>query len=261
MAISFKDQPSGFDYYKDISPDELFYVPGIPGTTYTKDNVLTKNAIGATANAGLFAASADSGAAPLLQVVKTVTCPAATTSGFPRGGRSQRSLLSAEDNVANSLVPCRLIRGHGVRVFRAPFEGYADQAVAGYNASTPSLTATTSFGANDDPNGGLIFIYDGPGAGQWNWVVDYDHGTKVMTLARKFEVAPTTSSSFIVLEGQGSSAGGVGILGRVDSADHDAVDVDDGVDDGDWIVVLDARIVKEALEGGWLPVALYSEFV
>lgn len=261
MAISFINQPVGATETYLVSPSDLFYVPGDPGVTYTKGDFLSKTAVGATAKAGTMVAAADSDAGALLIVEKTVTVPAATACGFPYGDPLNPSYLADDDsNVANTLVPCSFVDEAYIKVRVVPFAGHADDVIATYTAATPSVTLTTALGADDDPNGGLIYIYDGPGAGQWNQIVDYANGTKVATLIRKFEVAPTSASSCIILEGGGSSVGGAGILGRIDLDDDDNLDCTDGADDGDYIILLDARQVASFLRRGCLPVAKYSKF-
>lgn len=264
MAYSATNAPTGFNESWELDCSQLIYVPGVPGTTYERGNALVKTAVGATTNAGLFVEASDSSAAPLLVVAKTTVCSSATSAGFPydTGSGVNPSALADDSALSKSLIPCQFMRGGGVRVYNVPFANYTgDEVLAAYSASNPSVTFTTSSGANDDPNGGIIYIYDGPGAGQWNHIVDYVHSTAVATLARKFEVAPTTASSYIVLEGEGSNVGGVGILGRCDIAGANTVDVEDGADDGDFLVVLDGRMVSTAMHRGYLPVALYSQFV
>lgn len=265
MAYAATNPPVGFQEKRILKAGAHVLLPGVPGSTYTRGNALVKNAPGNTANAGLWVEASDSSAAPLAVVTKTVTCPGATTCGFPysrSGGAMDPSYLADDSNVANTLIPAELIRGGELTVFHVPFGNYTgDEVLAAYTAATPSVTVTTSFGADDDPNGGIIWIYDGPGAGQWNIVTDYAHGTAIATLARKFEVAPTTASKYIMLEGGGSGVGGVGPFGRCDLKDANEVDVSDGVDDGDFIVILSGEMICEAMTRGYLPVALYSQFV
>ena len=261
MAFSAVNAPVAFNEGFTWHPDQLIYVPGVAGTTYTKGEALAKTAVGATANAGLFVDAADSGAAALVRVMKTTVCSAATT-GYPRSGAGGKQDWIGDDNaLGKSLIPCQLLGGKAVKAWLAPFTGYADDTVAAYTAATPSITLTTALGANDDPNGGLVYVYGGTGAGQWNHIVDYVNATKVATLARQFETALSTDSTVIILEGEGSSVGGMGILGRCDLEDEDKIDVADGADDGDYIILADARLVGRYLERGCLPVARYSDFL
>jgi hypothetical protein len=267
MAYSATNAPVGFSETWELDCSQPIWLPGVPGTTYERGNALVKTAIGATANAGLFVEASDSSAAPLAYVAKETVISGASEAGFPYdsagGGGINPSAMANDSALARSMIPAQLIRGGSVRVHNVPFANYTgDEVLAAYTAATPSITLTTALGADDDPNGGLVYIYSGPGAGQWNHIVDYANATKIATLARKFEVAPTTASSIIILEGEGSSVGGVGHLGRCDLAGVATVDVSDGADDGDLIVVFDsAARVLDAFHRGYLPVALYSQFV
>jgi hypothetical protein len=123
----------------------------------------------------------------------------------------------------------------------ATFKNHADDATLdAYTAATPSITLTTALGGDDDPNGGLVYVYSGPGAGQLNVIEDYANGTKIATMTRAFGVAVTAASSVIVLEGEGGGAArGVGFLGRFDIADKDEADMADGADNGEYIVYMD----------------------
>lgn len=264
MAFSPKETLSETKFLGLFGPNQRINVPGKAATAYTAGDKLYKEAVGATANAGLFSSAGDSQAPPWLTCTKTVTT-AANTVGFPDGlttGSYSKSEFNpnSDDIVANTLVECAI--DCAVYLELRPVVNYADDTISAYTAATPSVTLTTALGANDDPNGGIIYIYDGPGAGQWNHIVDYANSTKIATLARAFNVAPTSASSCIILEGEGSSVGGVGTFGRVDLHDDGLkLDVADGADDGDFIVLADGWLISEYL-GRWgaLPVARYTSF-
>lgn len=61
-----------------------------------------------------------------------------------------------------------------------------------------TITLQTALGANDLPNGALIKITSGTGAGQTRRVKDYVNGTKVLTVNRAWTVTPDNTSVYAV---------------------------------------------------------------
>ena len=239
----------GFESLRSIDSEETILLPGTPGVTFNRGDVVKMTN-------GLVAKAGDSEAEAIAVVTKTVTVPSATSAGFPVPRDYNAGVGSTEDD---TLVMCTPFINAGCRIFKSTFNGQHDDTVAAYAAGTPSLTLTTSMGADDDGIGGLVYVYEGTGAGQINIVADYVHSTKVLTLARKFKTDLSTDSKIIVLEGAGSGAAGVGFFGRLDlDATQNQLDVTDGQDDGDYIVVMDFRQSTSFVKNLTLPVARTS---
>ncbi len=241
-----------------LSGQEIYYLPGKPATTYEAGNKVYRALSGNVTDAGLFLEATDSTPRAYFEVVKTVTTPASTTCGFPRGFNSLNpTRMNNDTNAANTLVPCRLMVGGGARVTLMPFSTTVfDDAVSAY--SSVSLTLTTSPGADDDPNGGFVYIYSGPGAGQWNQIIDYAHSTAIATLARIFDVAPTSASNVILAE-NASGAGGAACFGKCDLSAVGTLGLNDGADDGDYVIVCDALQLPYYISRGCLPVASVAQ--
>lgn len=230
----------GFEFVQYVDRDFTMWVPGDVGDTFTRGDLVTF-----TLGEGV-ADPLASNEVPLGVVNTTVTTPALAT-GFPKGSPGNNIYGQLPANNSNTLVEIRPLVPWGTPVTRATFANHADDTVTAYNAATPSLTGTVALGGNDDPNGALLYVHTGTGAGQWNVVADYVTATQVYTLHRAFEVALSTDSEFIVLEGEGGGAAlGVGVFGRCVPADANNITVNDGADDGDLTVFMDAReIVTE----------------
>lgn len=245
MALTATNSPQGLEKIRETCEREILYLPGQPGVTYTRGDQVQYTRTEA------FIDVAAAGETGIGTVQETIVCPAASV-GMPGPGAFDPVAKSSEDL---SLIPVKMNVAAGVDVLLATFSGHADDTVAAYTAATPSITGTVALGGNDDANGAILYIYSGPGAGQANLVADYVTGTKVFTLVRKFAVAPTTASKFIVLEGEGGgSAFGVGYLGRTELKAAGTINVDDGADDGEYIVYMDYRDTAQYLENLTLPI-------
>jgi hypothetical protein len=152
------------------------------------------------------------------------------------------------------LIPC------GVPIHRVTFADHKDETVISYSAASVYIAETTGHTADDYPNGALVYVYEGPGAGEWNVVDDYDHAggavELLLQLHRKFNATLTSASKFIVVTGEGASNKGVGFFGRtgVQTSTGIAIEVDDHADNGDLMVYLDARDASEYLSKLTLPV-------
>lgn len=239
----------GFESLRSLDSEETILLPGTPGVTFNRGDVVKMTN-------GLVAKAGDSEASAIGVVTKTVTVPSATSAGFPVPQDYNAGDGSTEDD---TLVMCTLFVSAGCPIFKSTFNGQADDTVAAYNAATPSLTLTTGLGADDDGIGGIVYVYEGTGAGQINVVADYVQGTKILTLARKFKTDLSTDSKVIILEGEGSGAAGVGFFGRCDlDATQNQLDVADGSADGDYIVVMDFRQSTSFVKNLTLPVARTS---
>ena len=169
----------GFESLRSVDSEETILLPGTPGVTFNRGDVVKMTN-------GLVAKAGDSEANAIAVVTKTVTVPSATSAGFPVPRDYNAGDGSTEDD---TLVMCTPFINAGCRIFKSTFNGQFDDTVAAYSASTPSLTLTTALGADDDAIGGIIYVYEGTGAGQLNIVADFDQaggeaGAKVLTLAR-----------------------------------------------------------------------------
>jgi hypothetical protein len=187
----------------------------------------------------------------------TTVCPAATTYGFPVIGLHTGAEPGSTADIMKCLVPCRpLFRGP---IYLATFSGQFDDLIALTTPATPSITLTVSPGANDDTNGALIYTYAGTGAGQWNIGDDYVHTTKVLTMHRKFESVVSTDTYAIILEGEGGSAGAIGYGSRLDDGDEDNLVVNDGYNDGENVIYMNALDIPRYLKELMLPVVRASD--
>jgi hypothetical protein len=249
MALTASRTTKGAEYLRDIDPNEIVWLPGDPGVTFTRgDKVDFTNGVLSVITKG---------DQPLYVVEKTTVCPAATTYGFPVVGLHTGAEPGSTADIMKCLVPCRpLFRGP---IYLETFSGQFDDLVAATTPATPSITLTTSPGANDDTNGAIIYTYAGTGAGQWNIGDDYVHTTKVLTMHRKFESAVSTDTYAIVLEGEGGSVGGIGYGTRLDDGDHNNLVVDDGYNDGENVIYMDALQISKYLKDLMLPVVRASD--
>jgi hypothetical protein len=97
-------------------------------------------------------------------------------------------------------------------------------------------------GADDRPNGALLYVYGnvvaGDASGELNIVDDYDHtGGAVELMINPHRAFNSTSgtpatSTFICLSGEAAATGGVGFFTTVDLADKDNLTVANGAADG-----------------------------
>lgn len=248
MALTQATSLKGFEWEREVAQGEVLYVPGDPGVTYTEGSLVIPTA-------GLAVLVTDSANTMVGRVEKTTVCPA-NTQAFPVPG----DVYPPGDTAAmKTLVPIRPLVPVGTPVLKATFAGHQDETVVSYTASTRAIACTTGFGADDRPNGALVYVYEGPGKGEINVVEDYDHsgGAAALLLIchRPFNATLTTSSKFIVLS-QTSAAVAMGFFGRLD-ADADAdgkLDLTDGQDDGDFTIFMDFRKAGYYLNNLMLPV-------
>jgi len=251
MAFSAARTLQGNENVGKTTGNDILWLPGDPGVTYTKgDSVYyTPTTAG---SAGLVILETDSVADSIGRVMKTTVCPA-NTQAFPTGPAFPGDLDGA---AAKTLIPVEMDVPAGVPIRACPLSGYQDETVVTYSAASLYIGCTTGFGADDRPNGALIYVYEGPGKGEINIVDDYDHtGGAVellLQLHRPFNTTLTSASKFIVLAATGA-ANGVGSLGRMDRDDKDALEVDDGADDGNVVLFCDFLRLGEFLKNGALP--------
>jgi hypothetical protein len=223
-----------FDHY--IQQDETIFIPGDPGDTLYEGFGLVS-----TVGEGVADILADNEGGMIGTANKTVVMSAATTA-FPYPDN-----FDPAHDTSNSLVEVRPALKAGTRVYRVTFANQYDCTISAYTAATPSITLAASPGANDYYNGAIVYVYDGPGAGQVNVIADFDHATIVATLHRKFETALTAASKVIVLAGEAVASRGIGFFNRAEYKAAGYLTCDQGSDDGDYIVYLDWRRAAQLL--------------
>jgi hypothetical protein len=241
----------GFEHLRVTAENETLLLPGDPGITFAKgDLVIVTN--------GVLVTATDSSEA-IGRVTETRVCPAASV-GFPIGPLDVGNYDSNARNPA--LVPVELFVAQGTKVVKCTFKNQKDDTVIAWTESTRAIACTTGMTADDYPNGAILYIYEGTGAGQINVVEDYDHtgGAAELLLIchRNFQIQPDATSKFIVLSGEAASTRGVTFGGRIDEADEDELDAADGADNGKFAVMLDFIGAGEFLKNLMLPVCKAS---
>lgn len=244
----------GFEFVRNVVHDEIMWVPGDPGDTYTPGDLVTFTVGEGIADPYV----ADEVPYGVVVGSHAIVCPSLATP-FPRVGKSNQTAMwqNPPSAATRTLIPIRPLVPVGTCVHKATFASHVDDTVTSYLATTPYIAATTGHTGDDYPNGALVYVYSGPGAGEWNVVADYDHtGGAVeldLILHRAFTATLTSSSLYIVVTGQGASNKGVGFFGRIEG-DHNNLVANNGADDGHWTVFLDAREVEDYLSTLMLPV-------
>lgn len=249
----------GFEPVGKTSSETIFFLPGNPGTTYTRGDIVGIG--GAVSEAsptagleGVLKQLATADVNPLGTVVKTTVCPAASQP-FPKPSELDPIYWNAEDKC---LVPVRVHVPEGVQIYNATFANHVDDTVAAYASGTRSIQATASYTADNYPNGALIYVYEGPGAGEVNVVEDYDHAGGVyaqeLITHRAFATDLTTSSKYIAISGEAAAARGISLFGRIDAADKDNLTANNGANDGEWVVFCDWYKIGTHLKNLRLPV-------
>lgn len=260
LTSTWADKDNGFQWKHEIQKDEVLWVPGDPGDTFTKGDLVTF-----TAGEGI----ADPLAAdevPYGVVMETVVCPSLGTS-FPTfaGGPPAKGWGQVPDDNLKTLVAIRPFIPVGTPILWVTFANQVDDTVSTYLGTTPYIGATTGNGADDRPNGALVYVYEGPGIGEWNVIADYDHADGAVELLiilhRAFAATLTSASKYIVLSGEADTNKGIGFFGRIEAGDQDNLDTADGANDGDFTVYADARTISEHLKNLRLPVIPSGAFL
>ncbi|HDL49729.1 MAG TPA: hypothetical protein ENH33_07225 [Actinobacteria bacterium] len=252
MALTAPSTSRGFEFDRYVNPDEVFMLPGDPGTTYVPGDVCDFT------NGVLTPCAA--GDSPLQRVVGggPIVCPASGAYGFGVYGLDNGFFEGSSHDGMDVYIPCVPLQPPpGSAIHRCTFAKAGtgqDQTITAYTAGTPSVTLTTSPGANDDGNGGVIFVYAGTGLGQWNIIADYVHATKVATLHRKFETALDNTSQVLILTAATTDTVGIGFGSRINASDENTLNSADGGDDGEWALVMDAREVPTLMRALMLKV-------
>lgn len=132
--------------------------------------------------------------------------------------------IAAADNPAAGLT-YGLVYDNPFDVFRCSFADHRDAAATG-GTSTTLIDTVLSTSTDDDWNGALLYIYEGPGAGDIRTVSDYTGATDVLTVAKAFTATPTTASKYILLGAGGAATADVINVGKVgiDLKDENTID-------------------------------------
>lgn len=240
----------GFQPYRLTAERETIHVPGDPGVTYTRGDQCV-----VTVGEGVLTLGAANEGGVVGRVARTVVAPAATTA-FPKPADFDPADINSD--AQKCLVEIELNLPSGLPVYLATFKNHFDETVVSYTASTRAVEMTTGFTADDYVNGAIAYVYEGPGIGEVNVVEDYDHtGGAAELLAifhRPFNATLTTASKMIILAGEAAGSRGTGILGRCESADEDELTVNQGANDGDWVILMDWREAAGHLKNLRVPV-------
>lgn len=246
----------GFEYHRATESNEVLMIPGTAGSTYTEGDLVT------VSSAGLATAATANGT-PVARVAKTVTV-AANTVAFPTPGMSQL-IWGGNDSPHNALVAVEPLCPVGAKILRATFADHKDDTVVTYTPSTRAIACTTGFAGDDYPNGGLLYVYEGKGAGQVNLVEDYDDAggaaDKLLICYRPFAVALDSTSKFIVLSGEAVATRGIHQLGNVGVYDANNIETDDHANDGKYLVYADWKELPQFLGALKLPIVGAHLFV
>ena len=252
----------GMEPVRLTSAEEIMYLPGDPGVTYTRGDSVYMNGSWGTATAGvegLLQVTPADGTVQIGTVTRTTVCPA-NTQAFPGPGLHNPIEWAAEDK---TLVPVKVSVAAGVQVYKCTFASHKDDTVVTYSASSRYIEETTGHGTDDYPNGALVYVYEGPGAGEINVVDDYDHtggATELLLqLHRPFVATLTSASKIIVLTGEAAANRGISLFGRIAQKDVNELDAADGANDGKWVVFADFLRIPYYLKNLWLPVIKASD--
>lgn len=244
----------GLQLHRYTTENEVLWVPGDPGDTFTRGDAVT-----AAIGEGILDPAATT-ETTVGTVLETVVCSAATQA-FPKPADFDPVAKTAADLC---LVPIRPAVPSGTPVYKVTFAGHDDETVVSYTASTRAVEATTGAAADDYPNGGLIYVYEGPGIGEVNVCEDYDHtggAAELLTIChRPFAATLTTASKYILLAGEAAGSRGIGFFTRIDLADEDNLTVADGANDGKYVVYMSWEEMSTALKNLTLHVVPASAF-
>jgi hypothetical protein len=255
MALTASRTTQGLELLRYTQPGEILHVPGDPGDTFTRGDVVI--ATSGTSGIGIVDPAGAAGI-PVGRVAQTTVCPAATTA-FPKPAAYD----PADRSGANlCCVPIEPSCPAGTPVYLMTFASHTDdENIAAYTAGTPSITLTDGLvDGNDEINGGLVYVYGGPGIGEVNVVADFVAATDIATLHRAFTATLTTASDVIVVGGS-AAGGGVGFFGRIDLADQNNLTANVADQYGEYVVYLDFRDAGKYLADLMLPVVPAAAFM
>jgi hypothetical protein len=249
MAFSQTAQ-TGFGEYGRTTGDEEFLLPGDPGVSFVAGDLCALN----RTSLGVLIKATDSLPPPYFRVTRSTVCPAATQA-FPLPADSYRPAVDAE---GRTLIPVTRVGAVANQpILRVKTYGYVDETVTSYTASTRVVVLGTGMAVNDYSNGGLVYVYEGPGIGEMNIIEDYVHASTHIVLHRAFATALTTASKLLIYcKAAGDNA--VGPFGRMDVYDADQLDVTDGSDDGNFIFWGGWEMLGEMMKNGHVSAVQYN---
>lgn len=240
----------GFEHYRTIESNEIILVPGEASTTYNVGDLVLVGTDGrldkATANQ-----------MPVGVVTKKVVVPAQTVA-FPNAAGFGTLINGGDSDQVLTLVPIAPLCPVGSKVLKATFKDHLDDTVVTYSSGSRYIELTTGAAADDYPNGALVYVYEGKGAGQVNLVEDYDHtgGTveKMLVIYRPFAIDLDSTSKIIVLSGEAAATRGIHQLGNAGAADENELDMNDHANDGKFLMYADWTELPALLKALQAPV-------
>jgi hypothetical protein len=239
----------GFELIRHTTENEVLWLPTDPGVTYTKGDFVAYS-WAAAGSQGLPILSPAASAQLIGTVLKTTVAPSIATA-YPI---SSGGIIDDDSAQAKTLVKVRPILPAGVPVYKATFASHVDGTVAGYTAATAVVTLGAAPAADDDINGGLFYVYEGPGAGEVNVIADSANGAATATMHRTFNATLTTSSKYIYLPGAAGDNSGPSLLSRVAQADQNNLLVNDASNDGPFVIYCSWHEIGNYLKNLCLPV-------
>lgn len=126
-----------------------------------------------------------------------------------------------------------LVYDNPFNIYRCSFDDHRDAVATGGTATT-LIDTNLSTSNNDVWNGAMLWIYDGPGAGDVRIVKDYVGANDTLVVEEPFSAVPTTASKYILL-GEAGAVGDVIFPGAtgVDLKDENTIDASAPNKDGD----------------------------
>ena len=256
---------AGFRDKNVVSGDEILWLPTDPGVTYNKGDRVgmggpTSESSESAGKEGVLILDADIDKNSV-GTIDSKTIGAAATVAFAKGHMPGKTFDPVYDNQGTykSLAPVRTRFPAGTPIQHVLMESYIDEVVISYTASTRAVAGTTGAAADDYPNGAIAVVYEGPGKGEVNIVEDYDHTGGAAELLyifhRPFIATLTSASKMLILAGEAAASRGVCLMGRcTEGTTSDRVTVDDGANDGEYIIFCDFLRIADYVLRGELPV-------
>lgn len=118
-----------------------------------------------------------------------------------------------------------LVYANPFDIFRCSFSDQTDSTATGGSTTTIVDTALST-STDDDWNGALLYVYEGPGAGDVRTVKDYTGSSDTLTVEKAFSATITTASKYIMLGAGGAATADVINVGKigVDLKDENTID-------------------------------------
>ena len=132
--------------------------------------------------------------------------------------------IAAEDNPSGKTT-FGAVYDHPLDIFRASIAGHVDSTATGGTLTTLVDSALPAAVA-DAYVGGVLYIYEGPGAGAVRTVVDYDEVSKTLTVNEPFPAAPTAATKYVLIGAGDAAKDGInaGTVGAAVDANARSID-------------------------------------